>query len=199
MPKIKADLRAYAQLSPKGSQVVIVSLAVLLGICLVGGIAFLYVNALYSTVPFAFSIGFIVLIVRLWSESHKSADAHLSPPTSFTHYDGNRLTTLTTDASTLKSPEGIAAFGRLLSMVQKRRPLPEPAGLIDQGGKPIDESASKAMERVRGVNELVHEMRSSVFDSSKSGSAGEQSFKQTHQCPEPPGSADLDKSDDDTS
>lgn len=158
MSRLQAKLLASASIVPKGSHAVIVMLA----ICLIAGFCFLWFKPVYSAAPFMFSVVFIAIIVPFWSVSHRNVDAHLSAPTSLAHLEGDRLTTLTTDPSSFKSPEGMRALERCLSMLQQRRPLPNPDGLVDESGSPIPESASKAVENIKAINELVKQIQEDI-------------------------------------
>ena len=195
MAKIAAKFLASAQLIPRGSQVVIVSLVIVLGICLVGAMIFLYFRPLYSIPPFAICAILTILVVKFWSVSHKNIDALSSSPTSLTHYDRGRLTTFTTDPSTLRSPEGIDAFGRVLSMAQKRKPLPEPGGLVNAKGEPIPESNLEAVERIRLVNELVAEIKEGILQTSQD-EIEEDEYEQRQFDHEPPEQISADKGED---
>ena len=170
MGKFGANLRASANIIPKGSHVVIVALIILLAICLLTGFLFLWFKPehySYSIPPFVFSVVFIILIAWFWFVSYKNIDSHLSSPTSITLRDDDTYLALTTDASSIRTPEGIEALERCLSMARQRRPLPEPDGLVDEKGRPIPESNQEAIERIRALNNIVHEMSEMIFKHSE--------------------------------
>lgn len=155
-----AKLSAEVQVKPTRSQVVIVSLILLSGVCFVSGFIFLWENKSHAWIPLSIGLLVIVASVIAWFKSQKDTDLEGSSPTSFTDNTGNQMVT---DTRALMSPEVVQNMEKLFCTLAHREPLPDPDGTIDDKGNPIPNSEEEARERVANANEQAKEITSAAF------------------------------------
>ena len=71
---------------------------------------------------------------------------------------------ITTDSRTLRSPDSIAGFVKLLQEVLHRRPLPDPDGFVDSNAQIIPNSKGDAVALVREINNDTQATTDSLID-----------------------------------
>lgn len=163
MSNVAAKLKASFKVTPRDSHVVLVVLALIGGICLLVGFAFLWQNVDYPWIPIVLGVGMLIVVGVLWVLSYEDVDARSSASTHIASSDGGRQITVTTDARSLHSRERMEALERVISMVLRRHPLPDPDGLVDASGEPVPGSESAAKARVKTANDEAKQIFDSVF------------------------------------
>ncbi|WP_148261964.1 hypothetical protein [Methylomonas methanica] len=147
------------QVKPSKSQVVLVSLIILSGICYMAGFLFLWENKTHAWVPLIIGTSIIIPSIFAWFKSQKDTDLENSKPTSFTDGRGNQIVT---DTRALMSPEVVQNMERLFCTLTHREPLPEPDGILDKNGIPIPNTVDEARSRVDQANQQAQEIASTA-------------------------------------
>lgn len=145
----QAQLHTNVQVTPVRSQVVLVSLILLAGLCFTAGFAFLWEDKPFSWVPLLFGTLLCSAVIVAWFRAQKDTDLENAKPTTMQDGAGNQITT---DTRALASPESVQNMERLFCALTHREPLPEPDGLIDRLGNPIPDSKEEAIVRVTEAN-----------------------------------------------
>ncbi|MEW8352661.1 MAG: hypothetical protein AB2665_02580 [Candidatus Thiodiazotropha sp.] len=169
-----AKLKTDIQVRPSRSQVVLVSLIVLAGICYLSGFLFLWEDKQYSWVPIILGVVLSAVVVAAWFKAQKDTDLENSSPTIVRDNIGNQIAT---DTRALMSPEGIQNMERLFSALTHREPLPEPDGIIDEFGDPVPNTLQEAQKRVIEANlqaQNIADIASSEFGLGQITSSGVQ-------------------------
>ena len=141
-------------MSPQGSQVVLLAFLLLSGICIVVGFQFLWYEK--STWPIPFFTGATVALLTLfaWFRSRRDVDLRDASPTEITTPEGMRVSA---DARSLASPALLQTLANVLQILSHREPLPEPDGLVNDDGVPVEGSKADALSIVRSINEGIRE------------------------------------------
>lgn len=146
---------------PSRSQVLLILLVLLSGVCFVTGFAFLWEGKPNSWVPFIIGIPLCIFVITAWFRAQKDTDLENSNPTTIRGSDGNSITT---DTRALLSPQSVQNMEKLLCAITHREPLPEPDGLVDENGVPIPNSKIEAQERVNKANMQAGEITDVATD-----------------------------------
>jgi hypothetical protein len=158
----KASVDATVQVAPTKSQVVLVTLAIGAMLALVLSAAMFFLDKPGPGVLFAL-IGAAAFGGTLWAWLRSQADVDMEgPPTTIALPDG---TSLSTDSRSLRSVEAFQALAGLCNTLLHRRPLPEPAGMVDPMLKVIPGSEREAIEYVKDLNEAIRKDESDLLDS----------------------------------
>ncbi|MCY4003048.1 MAG: hypothetical protein OXF33_05010 [Rhodospirillales bacterium] len=158
MQKIKANVRASINVAPKGSQVVLISLVLVLFFCLACTI-FSAPLGIERWVPSVAAAILLIVIVGMWFSSAQHIDDASIPPFNVVSSDGDTSTSISLNHKSLLALQDAQALEQLLSIVQHRKPLPEPDGLIDENGTLVPQSQSAAQERVEAINEQARQAK----------------------------------------
>ena len=149
-------------ISPKGSQVVIVSIVVVLFFSIISALIFDFTGK-DPSLPVIFSAISGVIIIIFWLISRKDIDNTALPVWSLTNISGARTTQLDMHPGSLSSQQKMKVLEKFLSNIQHRAPLPEPDGLVDKSGNPIPNSKEEARERVELANKQANEIRNKIL------------------------------------
>ncbi len=163
MKRFNLILKAFVDVAPKGSQVVLVVLAFLCLVCLLTAFTFLFYEIAHVWVPVSFAVLFTALIVWLWMRSQKEIDSPPFVPAHMVAKHGDTELGLTVDSRSIANRDLLADLEALLSMVRHRRPLPKPDGIVDATGAPIPKSQDTADERIKTVNEQVTAIANAIM------------------------------------
>ena len=163
MNQIGAKFRTSIRVSPKGSQVVIVLLIISFIICLLAGFIFLWYVHPYTWIPFGGAIVLLAIVVKLWLISQKDVDLPSPFPTSIESDDGKQRLTFLTDSKVFSAPQLLQLIEEWFSIVNNRRPLPAPDGLVDREGEPVPGSKDQASEKVEDVNLEAKEISQELY------------------------------------
>ena len=151
MQKISAKATAWIGIVPKGSQVVLTALVVVLLFC--------FACTFFSTplginpwFPFVAALILLVVIVVMWHRSAQAVDDAAIPAVNIVSTDGINSTSVSVHHRSLSALQKAQLFETFLSIFQYRKPLPEPDGLIDENGEPVPQSLSAAQARVDAAN-----------------------------------------------
>lgn len=154
--KIGADVRAEVGITPKRSQVYVITIAIIAAFCLAIGFDFLWKKPEISWVPLLFSIGLFGLSYKTWSKSHRNIDLSGGIPTTIRH--GEHGTEISTDPRSLDHPNMLLILADILSMLGYRKPLPDPSGLVTTNGTPLPDKKNEAVESVQQLNKATEEL-----------------------------------------
>lgn len=150
----KAGLTTKISLRPQGSQVVLLAFVLLSCICLLVGFYFLWSEN--SAWPIPLVIGAIITVATLiaWFHSRRDIDLRDAPPTEITTPAGVRVSV---DARSLASPALLQGLANVFQILSQREPLPDPDGLVNKDGVPVQGSKAEAVSIVRATNEDIRE------------------------------------------
>jgi hypothetical protein len=143
-------IATQVKLSPKASQIFLVSNSVLAGFCLALGAGLLFAAN-------GAGWAFLVLAAMLmggafwaWHFSQPDVDLQAAVPTTLSLPDGTKVST---DSRTLRSKNAVAGLLQLCE-AYKREPLPAADGLVENG-LPVPNSEAQAQLQVRQINDEV--------------------------------------------
>ena len=150
----KADLTTKITLRPQGSQVILLAFVLLSCICILVGFYFLW--SANSAWPIPILIGATVALATLfaWFHSRRDIDLHGAASTEITTPEGLRVST---DPRTLASPALLQGLTNALQILSHREQLPDPDGLVNEDGDPVQGSKAEAVSIVRAVNDDIRE------------------------------------------
>ena len=150
----KADLTTKISLRPQGSQVVLLAFVLVSSICIFVGFHFLWSER--SSWPIPLVTGAIIALATLfaWFHARRDIDLRDAPPTEITTPAGMHVST---DARSLASPALLQGLTNVLQILSHREPLPEPDGLVNEDGVPVQGSKAEAVSIVRAANEGIRE------------------------------------------
>lgn len=157
MQKLQTKVEASVNIVPKGSQVVILSLIAILAFCLACTFFFVWKGVDYL-VPAIASVIVLTVIVLLWKLSARHVDDASIPPVNIASTDGDTSTAISLHHRSLPAVQDQQLLANLLSIVQHRKPLPEPDGLVDSKGNPVPQSQGIARNRIQAANEQAQQM-----------------------------------------
>jgi hypothetical protein len=158
---IQTKVNAKVKIEPLKSQILLIILTIIAGLCLLIGFAFLWNDKPNSWIPLIIGVSLIGLIFYSWLKSQKDTDWENSVPTSFSDSSGNSIVT---DTRALMTPESIQALAKLFQILNFRRPLPEADGLIDDQGRLVPNSAKEALEKVTQTNKEAQFITDKVIE-----------------------------------
>ena len=153
-PKLHSNIKASANLTPKGSHVVVFSLVLMLGICLLAAFILIFFDKNYWP-PLIAAVVILIVIVLLWFSSYEDIDSDSVPSVNISSSEGSSSTMLSVHRRGIPNSEEFEMIVRAFSQLRHRSPLPNPDGLIDNTGSPIPNSVETAQERVRTANNQV--------------------------------------------
>ena len=154
IPKITAAVKFV----PKGSQVVILALVVVLGITLVYSFHF-YLTNVPIVLPISVSFVLLATIVILWLLSHHHVDRKRQQPTELSIWEENRSSKISIPPGELSSNDYLKLFDRAISSTMHRKPLPNPNGFVDQSGNPVPSSQENARRKVEEINSEIRDLQ----------------------------------------
>lgn len=167
-----ADLKAAVQITPEKSQVFVLSLVGLTAISLVAGFIFLWHKPDVCWLPFSCAGISAAMAFAAWHFSHKNVDMHGATATSVSRQPDGGLSVVA-DARLLNSIGGQNALAQLVSIVAYRQPLPMPSGVVDNDGRPLENSRTEAVSQVACINQEIAHATEQVFGSVTKAEVGE--------------------------
>jgi hypothetical protein len=159
---MKASAAINTALKPERSQVFVIALAVAMMICFGVSFYFMWLGQPLWWVPFISAWIFTFLACGAWFLSHKNVDLHGATPTTVAITPDGGIS-LTADPRLLFSEQGKVAVADIIHAVTYRQPLPAPAGIVDESGVPIPDSATEAAHAVDAINAEVTRAKNEVF------------------------------------
>lgn len=157
------NIKAFLNMTPKGSHVLICILAVAFVGCLATEFLFYWIKSVHYWPAIIWGILLLGAVVFLWLLSHKDVDSGAPLPTTITRRKGSSVITVETDPTYVPFIQGMEALELLISMAHRRNPLPDPDGLIDDKGQMVPQSQQKALERIESINEQAKQA-ADLFD-----------------------------------
>ena len=173
---MKPTADARFRFSPRGSQIFVV----LFGL---GSIVSAFVSMYFVTMPQPsiwllpafFSSAFGWLSYKCWRESHSSADMPNPTPINITSADG---TSVSADARFFSDSGAVQKFIKVLEMVNQRRELPAPSGMVTVSGLPdasrIDEAKAIVLTANNEAKMIATEVVAGMVSVSEKSVAFEQ-------------------------
>jgi hypothetical protein len=150
--KAKASIDANVRIRPRGGQVVLVALLVLSGASFLGSFALLWAARTQWWLFFTLGAAFAAAAYVGWLLSRRDQDWAGGTPLVFEHPDGGMVKA---DPRTLTHPSGISLLRKALDLLETRRPLPKPDGLVGPDNQPLPNTQDAAAKRVDAVNALL--------------------------------------------
>ena len=148
-----ARLRATVRLDPKGSQVVLLSLIVVMAVCFVSAFVFAW-HEVNFWLPATIGLLLLVVVVWFWLRSQGDVDYATLPPVELLSRDGERSTLISFHPNSPPTGQMLEVLERVASL-RHSKPLPKPDGLLDEAGHPVAGSQEEASRRVGVANEEV--------------------------------------------
>ena len=148
----KADLSTKISLRPVGSQVLLVAIVIVSGMCFLTGFFFLWYDRSGWPIPVLTGAILALLALFAWFTSKRDVDFSHASPTQIITPTGLEVTA---DARSLASPDLLQGLTRVLQIVNHREPLPDPDGLVNNEGVPVEGSKADAVSRVCAINQLI--------------------------------------------
>jgi hypothetical protein len=155
---VGAKFDGKLNLTPQGSQVVVVTLLVLCAVGFLGTMIFLWNDRPHAWVPGLFTSLTGVAGVWGWWLSHGQE----ATPTKVSVKKGGHLE-IHTSAATLNSPETFQRLMGMLSVIGYRQPIPIPEGMLDAHMRPIPDSGAAAQALAEDVNKRVQDLQSEAI------------------------------------
>ena len=156
MRELITNVRALISIAPKGSQIVPLSLVLVLLFCLGCSFFFAWKGVNYW-LPLVVAALLLIVVVLLWLLSAQRVDDASLPPVNISSSDGTHSTAISLHHGSLPALQDAETLERLLSILRHRKPLPEPDGLIDEDGQPIPRSQGEAQAKVEAANRQAQE------------------------------------------
>lgn len=163
-----AEVKASVDVRPVRSQVFLVSIAVVAGIAVICGTGLLAFDKVAGWWFLLFAILLVGADFWAWTKSQSDVDLDESHPTKLALPDG---ATLSTDSRILRSPEGVKAIAQLFQNIISRRPLPEPAGLVDENTQILPDSKAEALALASQINSQTQATTNALLDALGMGAA----------------------------
>ena len=123
----EANFSTNIALRPVGSQILLIAMVILSGVCLVSGFIFLWYGRPSADIPLVIGILLVLGTWRAWCSSQRDIDLREAPPTLITKTPTSME--FSADARSLDSPEKMEAIAKFFSILNHREPLPEPEGV----------------------------------------------------------------------
>jgi len=161
MPNISSDINAVVRVHPSKSQVFLVSLLLLAGVCFLTGFNLLVEHPGVSWIPLVIGLLLTTVAIFCWKSSQKDMDMTDSNPTTIKASDGSSIST---DSRMISSPESINSLIKLYSSITSRKPLPAPNGLVNDVGDIIPDSEADAIKNVDDINALSQKIANDTID-----------------------------------
>lgn len=152
MSPFKANLKTEVSMTPKGSQIVIFSLIILTFFCFATGFYFMYHEIRGAWIPLVIACTVLLIAATFWLLTYREVDSRPPAKTKFEAEDQNLILRVETDTKSLVSTNLLEKIANYILIVNNRKPLPAPDGLVDSNANPIANSVSEATKRVRQVN-----------------------------------------------
>ena len=156
MLKLLSSFNATIKIVPKGSNLLILCFTGILLFCLGSGFFFILKRVDYWPPLIAAGV-ILIVIIFVWCLSRREIDENLIPPINISRSSGTDSTAISMPHRVITDLENVAILERICSAILHRSPLPEPDGLVDEGGNPIPESKDRATEIIQAVNNQVNE------------------------------------------
>lgn len=160
-PESSMELKTAVEVRPTQSQVFLVGCLVLAGISLFAGAGLLSIEKSSGWVLIGFAVFSFVGTLFLWKSAQPDVDLQDNHPTHIALPNGTQVST---DSRTLRSPEALRGLTHVVTEVLHRRPLPEPAGLVDESGKIVPDSKEEAVSQVAQINSDVQRETNQLLD-----------------------------------
>ncbi len=149
MMEAQSKVSLQANLTPQKSQIVVFGFLILGALLCAVGFLFIYSVVELWYVPTLIGSAMIAFAAFAWFKSQKDTDLNGSPTK--IKLDENS-TSLVVGSRFTNSKEGVQFLTEYLSVVLNRQPLPQPDGLIDSSGMPIEGTAKEAECKVDTIN-----------------------------------------------
>lgn len=149
---------ATVKLVPKGSQVVILALVILLGIPLFHTIDF-YSQGIPIWLPLSLFGLLFITVCLFWFLSHQQVDNKIKQSPELSVSEGNRSTNIVLPQGTLPPSDILKLFETAITSTLYRKKLPVSDGLIDEKGVPVPQSKEEARHIVEKINSQLQHLQ----------------------------------------